>query len=188
MFSILSEQDFNQNVGEVACSIFVPVCWTIAQNVGTWLGNKDKIYINSHSLQCRDSGDQQIQKIFFLDSYTLCLCWTHWFVSQLNYLRLTKPQCSNVFIQVRNICFIDTSHLVLLEILFVLKVKLGTFSPIHSCEFWFNLKYIFVVMQVELLEWNFWHGAESSGRAFQDGQDTGLSLSKYFWPAYKTFL
>jgi len=42
---------------------------------------------------------------------------------------------SNVFIQVRNICFTDSSHLVLLDILFVLKVELGTFLPIHCCAF-----------------------------------------------------
>jgi len=44
-------------------------------------------------------------------------------------------QCSNVFIEVRNICFTSTSYLVLLYILFVLKAKLGTFLPIHRC--WF---------------------------------------------------
>jgi len=38
-----------------------------------------------------------------------------------------NPQCSNVFIQVRNIYFTDTSHLILLDIIFVLKVKLGIF-------------------------------------------------------------
>jgi len=37
-----------------------------------------------------------------------------------------------------------TSHLVLLDILFMLKVKLGTFLPIHRCAFRFNLRYIFV--------------------------------------------
>jgi len=47
-----------------------------------------------------------------------------------------------------------------MDILFVLKVKLGTFSPIHRCAFWFNLKYFCVVMQEELLEWKFWHDAE----------------------------
>jgi len=38
-------------------------------------------------------------------------------------------------------------------------------------------------MKVEILEWNFWHGAE-----LQVGLGSGLSLSKYFGPAYKTFL
>jgi len=46
-----------------------------------------------------------------------------------------NPQCSNVSIQMRNICFTDTSHLVLLDILFVLNVKLGTFLPIHHRAF-----------------------------------------------------
>jgi len=57
----------------------------------------------------------------------------------------------------RNIFFADTSHLILLDILFVLKV--GHFDLISN---------IFcVVMQVELLELNFWHSAElyRSGRA-----------------------
>jgi len=45
LFSTISEQDFNQNVGEVAYSIYVSEYWSIAQNEGTWLGNKDKIYI-----------------------------------------------------------------------------------------------------------------------------------------------
>jgi len=38
--------------------------------------------------------------------------WMHWFVSHLIYLSLTNPQWSNAFIQVRNVCFTDTSHLV----------------------------------------------------------------------------
>ena len=74
----------------------------------------------------------------FLDSYTLCSCWMHWLASHLIYLNLTKlsnSQCSNVFIQVRNICFLDTSHLVLLHILFVLKVKLGTFCQFTVVHF-----------------------------------------------------
>jgi len=40
-------------------------------------------------------------------------------------------------------------------------------------------------MQAELLEWNFWHGAELSvGAGFSDGvgSRSGLSLSKYFGP------
>jgi len=34
----MSEQDFNQNVVEVAYSIYLAAYWPIAQNVGTWLG------------------------------------------------------------------------------------------------------------------------------------------------------
>ena len=64
----------------------------------------------------------------------------------------------NVFIQVRNICFTDTSHLVLLEFLFVLKVKLGSFMPIYRCAFGFNLKYIFRryasrTLRMKLMTW-----------------------------------
>jgi len=44
LFSTISEQDFNQN-DEVAYSIYITVYWPIAQKVGTWLGNKVKIYI-----------------------------------------------------------------------------------------------------------------------------------------------
>ena len=42
---LISEQGFNQNVGEVAYSIYLVVYWPIAQNVGSGLGNKDKMYI-----------------------------------------------------------------------------------------------------------------------------------------------
>jgi len=37
-------------VGEVAYSIHLAVYWPIAQNLGTWLGNKDRIYIYPHFL------------------------------------------------------------------------------------------------------------------------------------------
>jgi len=37
-----------------------------------------------------------------------------------------------------------TPTVVLLDILFVLKVKFGTFLPIHRFAFSFNFKYIFV--------------------------------------------
>jgi len=46
----MSEQDFNQNVVEVAYSIYLAACWPIAQNVGTRLGIKDEIYIYPHFL------------------------------------------------------------------------------------------------------------------------------------------
>jgi len=50
LFSTISEQDFNQNVGEVGYSIYLAAYWPSAQNVGSWLGNKDKIYIYRHIL------------------------------------------------------------------------------------------------------------------------------------------
>jgi len=86
--------------------------------------------------------------------------------------------------------YATASMVVLLDILFVLQVKFGTFLSIHRCVFWSNLKYICVVMQVKLLEWNFWHGAElvqsyKSGRVFRVG--LRLKFVKIFW-AYKTFL
>ena len=59
--------------------------------------------------------------------------------------RRHHPQFSNVCIQVRNICFTGTWHLVLLDIIFVvMQVEFGTFFQIHRYVFWFplNLKYI----------------------------------------------
>ena len=61
----MSEQDFNQNVREVAYNIYLAVYWPITQNVGTWLRNKDQTYIYPNFLLCRDNGGQQIQKKFF---------------------------------------------------------------------------------------------------------------------------
>ena len=149
LFSTISDQDFNQNVGEVAYSICSVAYWPIAQNVGIWLGNKDKIYIQFNFLSCRNNGDQQIQNIFFLDSYTLCLWWMRWFVTHLIYMSFNQthnaamfsPKCETFALQIQ---YITWSHLALLHILFVLKMKLGTFLPIHGCGFWFYLKYIFV--------------------------------------------
>ena len=40
---LITEQGFNQNVGEVAYSIYLAIYWPIAQNVGTLVINKDKI-------------------------------------------------------------------------------------------------------------------------------------------------
>jgi len=76
---------------------------------------------------------------------------------------------------VRNICFTDTSHLILLDILFVLKVKHGTFLPIHRCAFSFNLKYILCryasrTLRMKLLTW------------CRVVSLAGLSLPKYFGP------
>jgi len=65
LFSTISEQDFNQNIEEVAYSIYLAAYWHIAQNVGTWLGIKDEIYIYPYFLHCLDNGDQQIQMISF---------------------------------------------------------------------------------------------------------------------------
>ena len=113
-------------------------------------------------------------------------------VRHLIYLSLTKPKikCSNVFIQVRNICFTDTPELILLDILFMLKVKLSTFLPIHCCAFRFTLKYIFLLL-LQLLESNrtprmkhltwcriiVWPNFLGRIRL-----GSGLSLSKYFEP------
>ena len=47
---LINEQGFNQNVEEVAYSIYLAVYWPIAQNVGTLVRNKDKIYIYPHFL------------------------------------------------------------------------------------------------------------------------------------------
>jgi len=37
------------------------------------------------------------KRYFFLDSYTSCLCWMHWFVSHLIYLSLPKPTMQQCF-------------------------------------------------------------------------------------------
>jgi len=98
----------------------------------------------------------------YIFSVTRRLCaWAECIGSQV--IRFTwiwpNPQRSNVFIQVRNIRFTDTWHLVLLDTLFVLKVKLVTFLSIHRCAFGFNLKYIFVsfyasrTLRLKLLIW-----------------------------------
>jgi len=81
---------------------------------------------------------------FFRDSCTLCLCLIYWFVCHLILPKFNQTHNAvlDVFIQVRNICFTDRWHLVLLDILFLLmQVKLGTFLTIHRCAFWllFNL-------------------------------------------------
>ena len=44
--STISEQDFNENSGEV----FTEIYWPIAANAGTWLGIKDSIHIYPHFL------------------------------------------------------------------------------------------------------------------------------------------
>jgi len=50
-----------------------------------------------------------------------------WLVSHLIYLRLTNLKMQQCFHPSAKHLFTDTSHLILLDILFVLKVKLGTF-------------------------------------------------------------
>ena len=118
------------------------------------------------------------KRYFFLPSYTLCLCWMHWFVSHLIYFCLTKP--------IMQQCFHPSTKYLLCEYIapsfvrhsFRVRGELGTFSPIHLCAFWFKSQiYFCVVMQVELLEWKFWHGA-----VLEVGPGSGLSLSKYFGP------
>jgi len=97
----------------------------------------------------------------------------HWFISHLIYLSLTKlPQCSNVAIQVRNICFADASHLLLLRILFVLKVKLGTFCQFMVTHFdlisnIFLCRYASGTLRMKLLTWC----RVKSGQAFRVGSD-----------------
>ena len=143
LFSTISEQDFSQNVGEVTYSIYLAVYWPIAQNIGTFdFGNKDKLLGMS-----RQSWPTNRKDIF---SLTLTL---H-FVLVLNALIRTSSDLLE-FNQTHNAAMFSSKcetfalqihHTYLLDILFVLKVKLGTFLPIHRCAFWFNLKYIFVLL------------------------------------------
>jgi len=106
-----------------------------------------------------------------------------WCVRHLIYLSLTKlPQCSNVFIQVRNICFADTSHVVLLRILFVLKEKLGTFCQFMVTHFdlisnIFLFRYASRTVRMKLLTWC----RVKSGEGFRVGSGRArVSLSQYF--------
>jgi len=80
---------------------------------------------------------------------------------------------------VRNICFTSTSHLILLDILFVLRVKLITFLPSHRCAVWFNLKYIFVWLCKENSQSETFDTVQTAELQVWPG--SGLSLSKYFW-------
>jgi len=59
----------------------------------------------------------------------------HWFVSHLIYLSLTKPTMQQHFHPSAKHCFTSTSHLVLLDILFVLKVNLGNFCQFTVVHF-----------------------------------------------------
>jgi len=123
------------------------------------------------------------KKYFFL--------WLLHFVFVLNALVLwvwANLKCSNVFIQVRNSCFTSTTHLALLDIRFVLKVKLVQYffanSPLCILAFWFNVKYIFVslckyskTLRIKLLTWC---RVVSQAGLFGSGRARALSLSKYF--------
>jgi len=77
---------------------------------------------------------------------------------------------------------LQIDHLVLLDILFVLKVKPGTFFPIHRCAYWFNLQYIIVSLCMQNYYNETFNMVQSckSGRALRVG--SGLSLFKYFEP------
>ena len=81
---------------------------------------------------------------FFLDSYKLCLCGMHWFVSHPIHLSLTKPtmqQCFHPSVK-HLLCRYITPSFVAHS--FRAKGETRHFFPIHRCAFWFNLKYIFV--------------------------------------------
>ena len=100
LFSTISEQDLTQNVGEVAYSIYLAVCWPTAQNVRTWVRNKDKIYTYPYFLWYRDNGDEQIQNKFipWLQHFaTVFLSWIVWFGIHLIYLNLNKPTMQQCF-------------------------------------------------------------------------------------------
>jgi len=60
-------------------------------------GNKDKIYNYPNFLWCRDIVTNKSKRYFFLDFYTLCLCWMHRFVSHMICLSLTKPTLQQCF-------------------------------------------------------------------------------------------
>ena len=85
LFSTIREKDFNQNVGEVAYSIFLAVYWPIAQNVGTWLGKRIKYTFILTSCNVATMVANNSTRYFFPWRLycTLYLCWMHWFVSHL---------------------------------------------------------------------------------------------------------
>ena len=97
LFSTITEQDFNQNVVEVAYSICLAAYRPIARNVGTWLGIKDEYTVILISYNVATMVTNRSKRYLFRDSYTLCLCWMHWFVSHLIYLSLTKPSMQQCF-------------------------------------------------------------------------------------------
>ena len=93
-----------------------------------------------------------------------------------------NPKCSSVFIQVRNVYFTDTSHLILFDILFVLKVNLVLFCQFTVVHFdlissIFFCRYASRTLKMQLLTW-----CKVISRGRLVGSGSGLSLSKYFEP------
>ena len=99
--------------------------------------------------------------MWFLHFSALCLCWIYWFVSHLMHLSLTKPTMQHCFHP-------NTKHLLYK---YMTPSFASHFFCVNSGKTWYlfailplcilisvqSQLYFWVVMQVELLEWNFWH-------------------------------
>ena len=85
----------------------------------------------------------------------------------------------------RNICFTDTSYLIFLDILFVFKVKRGTFLPIHRYVHFDLISNIFlcrdasITLRIKLLTW--------CGVISLAGLKFVKIFRANFEPSYKTF-
>ena len=119
-------------------------------------------------------------KDIFALTLTLCAC-AKCIGSKVIWFTWVKPnpKCSNVFIQVCNICF--TRYITPNFIGHSFRTEGETcyfFANSPLCTFILSQIYFCVFMQVKHLQWNFCHGAELC----LAGPDSGLSLSKYFGP------
>ena len=113
--------------------------WPISQNTGTCLG---KITYTFSFISCNVGTmvTNQSKNIYSV-TLTPCVCaeYIHWFVSHTIYLSLGKPTMQQCF-------YLSAKHLLYRYVApsfaghsfrVLMQVKLGTFSPIHRCEFWF---------------------------------------------------
>jgi len=118
---------------------------------------------------------------FFIDSYTLYLCWMQLFVSHLLYLSLTKPTMQQYFHP-------SAKHLLYRCITpsfvghsFHIEGGTSSFLPIHRCAFWFSniflCRYASRTLRIKLLTWC---RVISLAGHFGSGRSRDLILSKYF--------
>jgi len=118
---------------------------------------------------------------FFIDSYTLCLCWMQWFVSRLIYLSLTKPTMQQCFhprakhLLYRCITPSFVGHSFRIEgetsSFFANSPLCILFSNIFLC------RYASRTLRIKLLTWC--RVISLAGR-FGSGRSRDLILSKYF--------
>ena len=137
-------------------------------NAATMVTNKSKIY-------------------FFVDSYTFCLCWMHWFVSHLIYLslsKLTMPQYFHPGAKYLLYRYITPSF-----VRHSFRVEGETFLPIHRCAFWFKSQKYFVcrcasrTLRMKLLKW-----CRVISLAGLFGTDSGLKFVLIFQACIQNFI